>query len=742
MACGIRKRWPSRRHPERAVSKHIREIFCGKISAVRLPLAILAGFVLACHSRASETVPALTPGPNGPYRIEGNRILDRQGREYLIRGTRAAPLAPDRAVEKSSAAAFGPLSATVLITIRQRLNMNAVRIPINPTAYLASAAYRGRARRLVRLVNQLELLAIVEASEEGAGAGRPFWSMLATDFRGNRNLFLACRSGDLVRDIRRAGAMQPVIVSAGDAAARDIAASDPNVIYEVSPGYSAIQTDEDRRREFESAARAPLIVDGLDPQLDQASGECAAFPRDPGEATRLIEANLTYFDRQGISWTLSSFTEGKLITDYRFLNGTKLDSGWICGRPDQPAAGIGLVLLSHLWAANPLGLFPVSQSRGGLVLARGGVATAYGPILADREMAARGLVLPWRLGNVSVRITDALGVPRFAPLLYTGAGWSFINFIVPEKCAKGPAEVAVVRDDGSVSSSRVLIGDLAPGLLTVPPDGRSAAVGEVTQHAAGKPEVWFATWQCRKADCRTAPIALSPEVATTLRLTGTGFRHFGSHPVVEVTAGGISAPVVSIGPGSAPGTDQVTVRVPDTLAGRGETDLYMKVNGELSNVVRVNFGTMQHRGAAGKRYAPEISRTRIHLTAAHAARDGPQVLLRHSHLRPQLPGRMNRKIRIAQKLTRHQDHVGLPARDNLLRLRRLRDHPDRTRHYACFFPNPFRERHLESWPDRDLRAKRASAGRHIHQIHSQRRRAPRQFDRVVNRPSAVYPVGR
>ncbi len=551
---------------------------------MRLRLVVLAGFVLACHSKASDAVPALTPGPNGPYRIEGNHILDRQGREYLIRGTRASPLAPDRAVETSSAAAFGPLSATVLITIRQRLNMNAVRIPISPAAYLASPAYRGRVRRLVRLVNQLELLAILEASEEGADVARPFWSMLATDFHRNRNLFLACMSGDLVGEIRRAGAMQPVIVPAGDRPAEDA-----SVIYEVSPGYGAIQTGEDRRREFESAARVPLIVDGLDPQLDHASGECAALPRDPGEATRLIEANLKYFDQHSISWTLSSFTEGKLITDYRFLNGTKLDSGWTCGRPDQPPAGIGLVLLSHLWAAKPLGLFPVSESRGGLVLARGGISTAYGPILADREVAAPGPVLPRRLGNVSVRITDARGVTQFAPLLYAGAGWSFINFIVPEKCADGPAEVAVVRTDGSVSGSRILIGDLAPGLLTVPPDGRSAAVGEVTQHAPGKPEVSFATWTCRKTDCRTAPIALSPDVVTTLRLIGTGFRHLGSHPVVEVTVGGISAPVVSIGPASAAGTDQVTIRVPDALAGRGETDLFLRVNGELSNLVRVNF---------------------------------------------------------------------------------------------------------------------------------------------------------
>ena len=39
---------------------------------------------------------------------------------------------------------------------------------------------------------------------------------------------------------------------------------------------------------------------------------------------------------------------------------------------------------------------------------------------------------------------------RLAPLLYAAAGWAHINFIVPAASAPGPAEVAVIRSDGTL----------------------------------------------------------------------------------------------------------------------------------------------------------------------------------------------------------------------------------------------------------------------------------------------------
>jgi len=86
---------------------------------------------------------------------------------------------------------------------------------------------------------------------------------------------------------------------------------------------------------------------------------------------------------------------------------------------------------------------------------------------------------------------------------------------------------------------------------------------------------------------------MSPHVSTTVRLAGTGFRNAGPKADIRAMAGGVSVPVVSFGP--MPGVDtrdQLTIKLPDELIGYGETDLWLKVNGVLSNVVRINFGSM------------------------------------------------------------------------------------------------------------------------------------------------------
>jgi hypothetical protein len=72
--------------------------------------------------------------------------------------------------------------------------------------------------------------------------------------------------------------------------------------------------------------------------------------------------------------------------------------------------------------------------------------------------------------------------------------------------------------------------------------------------------------------------------------SGAHGRHAGDHPDIRVTVGGIVAPVLATGRSTEPGNDYLTIRLPDELAGMGETDLYFTLKGQLSNVVRINFG--------------------------------------------------------------------------------------------------------------------------------------------------------
>jgi hypothetical protein len=155
----------------------------------------------------------------------------------------------------------------------------------------------------VGLANRLELLVILEAEAQGAqtDALRAFWRNIAACFRDRPNVFFAARSLRFADVIRQSGAGQPVIIT--DSVSPRNAGGD--LIYQVTPRYAAPKS-----RHF-GMAEIPVLTDGLDPEIDRASGECAAFPADPGQASDLVESILTGFDEQTISWTLSSFTPGK-----------------------------------------------------------------------------------------------------------------------------------------------------------------------------------------------------------------------------------------------------------------------------------------------------------------------------------------------------------------------------------------------------------------------------------------------
>jgi hypothetical protein len=151
---------------------------------------------------------------------------------------------------------------------------------------------------VVESANRFELLVILAADPPALAH---FWARCAGEFKDHPNVFFAPGHGEsLVDAIRSAGAEQPVLVVS------DVQVRGPNLIYEVTPRYATTRTDEDRWRQFgDLSTRAPVLVNDMDPQLDRKSAECAAFPSDPGAATKLVQENLAYFDAHGISWVLS-----------------------------------------------------------------------------------------------------------------------------------------------------------------------------------------------------------------------------------------------------------------------------------------------------------------------------------------------------------------------------------------------------------------------------------------------------
>lgn len=321
--------------------------------------------------------------------------------------------------------------------------------------------------------------------------------------------------------------------------------------------------------------------------LDMAA--CAAIPSDPADAAAMVESKLKHFDEQGISYFVSTFEPGNLVKDLAYHDATSLENGWTCGQQAYPQPGLGRVVQAHLKGTHERGLFVVSAA-GGLDVPRGGYAIAYGPVMASRDFQVHTARLPFTTGDLQVEVTDARGVSRSAPIFWASAGWGQINFVIPEASAPGPAMMTIVRTDGSRESAKIQIADTVPGFYARV-SCRGPATGSVIQVTAAGRKSTHRLAACQGANCSLFPVAPDAAAKTVLRLEASGVRHARSASDIEVTIGGVRVPVLSYGASTEEGMDQITVEVPRSLEGLGETDIVARLNGRISNPVRVRIGS-------------------------------------------------------------------------------------------------------------------------------------------------------
>jgi uncharacterized protein (TIGR03437 family) len=75
-----------------------------------------------------------------------------------------------------------------------------------------------------------------------------------------------------------------------------------------------------------------------------------------------------------------------------------------------------------------------------------------------------------------------------------------------------------------------------------------------------------------------------------LVLFGTGLRHYSALSGITVTIGGVAGEVSFAGPQPTfSGLDQMNVLLPRSLAGRGEVDVALTVDGVAANSVRIRM---------------------------------------------------------------------------------------------------------------------------------------------------------
>jgi uncharacterized protein (TIGR03437 family) len=227
----------------------------------------------------------------------------------------------------------------------------------------------------------------------------------------------------------------------------------------------------------------------------------------------------------------------------------------------------------------------------GATLAAEQIIAAFGTNLATTTVSASSQPLPTTLGGTAVRVRDSAGTERLAPLFFVSP--TQVNYLLPAGTAAGAATVTILSGDGSTSLALAQIGAVAPGIFSADATGAGLAAAVLLRVKVDGSLLYEAITRFDTAQNRFVAVPIDFGAATDqlfLIPYGTGFRNRSALSAVNVKIGGTDVETLYAGAqGSLAGLDQINARLPRSLAGRGEVDVVVTVDGRAANTVKVNF---------------------------------------------------------------------------------------------------------------------------------------------------------
>ena len=184
---------------------------------------------------------------------------------------------------------------------------------------------------------------------------------------------------------------------------------------------------------------------------------------------------------------------------------------------------------------------------------------------------------PVKISGMTVTITANINMPE---------GTIGNDHILPFKApvSLGPANATVTYSDGTATTTLAV----ANGTLStsVPPAATTAA--GVVLHAAGAQAITAHPDGTRSVRPAGAAVDLGdPEDVVALQFYAAGLRDASE---VRLQIGGVDVPVIYAGPaGQFPGLDQVSVQLPRSLAGRGDVEVVLTVDGHAASPVHIRI---------------------------------------------------------------------------------------------------------------------------------------------------------
>src|SRR5262249_14749843 len=214
----------------------------------------------------------------------------------------------------------------------------------------------------------------------------------------------------------------------------------------------------------------------------------------------------------------------------------------------------------------------VDAARFGRDVAPESIAAVFGTNLASQTLVASRIPLPTSLDDTTVYVNG-----RAARLFFISP--IQVNFEIPPETVPGrPASIVIVNKNGIVSRGTMTVSATAAGIFTGKADGTGAPAGVAS--ADGQ------NFNILLSNPNGTPVAI--DAGNFVVLFSTGLR-YKSGPV-GIMIGGVDVTPLFAGPqGQLTALDQINLQIPAALAGKGDVDLDLTVDGKKANLVKLKI---------------------------------------------------------------------------------------------------------------------------------------------------------
>ncbi|MFN7931999.1 MAG: serine hydrolase [Bryobacteraceae bacterium] len=173
------------------------------------------------------------------------------------------------------------------------------------------------------------------------------------------------------------------------------------------------------------------------------------------------------------------------------------------------------------------------------------------------------------------------------PATVAASGKGMVDVVLPGELAMGETEVSLLSAGIVVGRGKLTIEPVSPGLFAADGMGKGVARGRVFFAGEDGAEMSQPLFQCEES-CTALPIELAAEgPPLTLELEATGLR--GTDAASDTASIGeeqLEVLQIAASP-TTPGVDLVWIRLPRSLAARGETSVTVSAGGKASNAVDI-----------------------------------------------------------------------------------------------------------------------------------------------------------